>query len=117
MSVDLWAELVEETTTSTGTGNLTLSGASGVGLRTFNAGVGQGVRFYYAVGQDDQSEWESGVGYLSDPTTFVRERVTDSSNAAALVAFSAGSKKVRLALDAEYLNEEIGRALSLGTGM
>lgn len=114
---ELFAELVEETTTSTGTGNLTLAGASGVGLRTFNTAIGLNTRFYYSIGQDDQSEWEAGVGYLSGSTTLVRERVTESSNSNALVSFSAGTKKVRLALDAEYLNEDQGRVLAVGTSM
>jgi hypothetical protein len=117
MSYDVLADLVEETTTTTGTGNLTLGGASGVGLRTFNAAVGLNARVPYAIGQDDQSEWEVGVGYLSASTTFVRERVISSSNANAAVSFSAGTKKIRIAAISEWLNEELGRALAAGTGM
>lgn len=106
-------DLVEETTTTTGTGNLTLAGATGIGLRTFNAGVGLNRQFPYAIGQDDQSEWETGIGYLSASTTLVRFQVLASSNANALVNFSAGTKKVRLSMVADYVNEEFGRALAL----
>lgn len=114
---DTVADLVEETTTSTGAGNLTLAGASGVGLRTINAAIGTNLRFPYAIGQDDQSEWETGIGYLSASTTMVRERVIASSNSNALVNFSAGTKRVRVALLAEWMNEELGRIQAIQYGV
>ena len=116
-ALDLVADLVEETTTTTGTGNLTLAGASGVGLRTINAAIGTNLRFSYAIGQDDQSQWETGVGYLSAATTMVRERVVASSNANALVNLSAGTKKVRVAMIAEFMNEELGRIQAIQYGV
>lgn len=116
-SLDLVADLVEETTTTTGTGNLTLAGASGAGLRTINAAIGTNHRFSYAIGQDDQSEWETGIGYLSGATTMVRERVVASSNSNALVNLSAGTKKVRVAMLAEFMNEELGRIQALVYGV
>lgn len=116
MSYDLVADLVEETTTSTGTGNLTTAGASAAGLRTINSAIGTNLRFPYAVGQDDQSEWETGVGYLSAATTFVRERVIASSNSNNAVNFSAGTKKIRVAVVAEWVNEELGRIQAIQFG-
>lgn len=107
------ADLVEETTTTTGTGVLTLAGAAAVGLRTFASAIETNRLFEYAVGQDDQAEWEVGIGYLSASTTLVRHRVTASSNAGAAVNFSAGTKLVRLVNSARAERTLIGRALAL----
>lgn len=85
---------VEDTTTTTGTGNVTLSGTAPTGRVTFNAAFGTGPRFGYVIQSSDESEWETGVGYLSASTTLVRETVSKSSNANAAVNFSAGTKRV-----------------------
>lgn len=114
---DLVADLVEETTTSTGTGNLTTAGASDVGLRTINSAIGTDIRFPYAIGQDDQSEWETGIGYMSASTTMVRERVIASSNSNNAVNFSSGTKKIRVAMLAEWMNEELGRIQAIHYGV
>lgn len=87
------ADRVLETTTTTGTGNVTLAGAS-TGFRTFNAAIGVGPRLYYTIDTDAGAEWEVGVGYLSGSTTLVREAVMFSSNSDAPVSFSAGTKRV-----------------------
>jgi hypothetical protein len=122
---DITADLVEELTTTTGTGNLTLAGASGVGLRTFNSAIitatgsasSLNFRVPYSIGQDDQAEWEVGIGYLSGITTFVRETVFSSSNSGALVSFSAGSKRVRITVISTWMNEHVGQMLALGSSM
>lgn len=87
------ANRVQETTTSTGTGNLTLAGAV-ANHQTINNGIGTDVRFPYFVIDDTNSAWEHGVGYLSDATTLVRETVIESTNSNATVNFSAGTKQV-----------------------
>jgi len=86
--------LVQETTTSTGTGNLTVSSANG--KRTFNTEFSTGGSdvFYYFISHQSAAEWEIGTGHLSAATTFVRDTVISSSNANALVNFSAGTKDV-----------------------
>lgn len=86
------ADRIKETTTTTGTGNITLAGAA-TGFRTFNAGIGVGPDTYYCI-VGATGEWELGEGYLSNSTTLVRESVYSSSNANALVSFSAGTKDV-----------------------
>lgn len=86
------ADRVKETTTTTGTGALTLGGAV-TGFRTFNAAIGVGPETYYCI-VGSTGEWEVGEGYLSNSTTLVRDTVYTSSNANALVNFSAGSKDV-----------------------
>lgn len=89
---------VEDTTTSTGNSNLTLSGTAPTGRVTFNAAFGNGGiearRFAYVIQSSDESEWETGIGYLSASTTLVRETVMQSSNSNNAVTFSAGTKKV-----------------------
>ena len=84
---------VKETTTTTGTGSITLAGAA-TGYQSFNSAFGTGVRFYYAIGSATGSEWEVGEAYLSGSTTMVRDEVFSSSNSNALVSFSAGTKDV-----------------------
>lgn len=83
---------VKDTTTTTGTGAITLSGSAPTGFQTFNAAFSTNVEFYYTI--VGGAEWEIGIGYLSASTTLVRAKVLSSSNAGALVNFSAGSKDV-----------------------
>jgi hypothetical protein len=90
-----YADRVKDTSTSTGTGALTLSGTPPVGFRDFNSAFGtDGQRFAYCIDGGATGEWEVGVGYLSAATTLVREEVVGSSNANAAVNFSAGTKTI-----------------------
>lgn len=86
--------LIHETTTDTGAGNLTLTVVTG--NRTFNTEFGTGGTnvFYYFITNSSAAEWEIGTGHLSSPTVLVRDTVISSSNANALVTFSAGTKEV-----------------------
>jgi hypothetical protein len=87
------ADRVKETTTTTGTGNLTLAGAAAQ-FRSFNAAFGLNVMFSYVIVDADGVDWETGRGYLSGTTTLVRSVVTRSTNADALVSLSAGTHTV-----------------------
>jgi hypothetical protein len=85
------ADRVQETTTTTGTGTVTLAGAV-TGFQSF-AAVGDGNSTYYAIAGG--SEWEVGIGtYTASGTTLSRTTVISSSNSGSLVSFSAGSKNV-----------------------
>ena len=85
------ADRVQETTTTTGTGTVTLAGAA-TGYQTF-AAVGNGNSTYYTI--TGSTEWEVGIGtYTSSGTTLSRTTVLSSSNSGSLVNFSAGSKNV-----------------------
>ena len=95
------ANRVHETSASTGVGNFTLAGAA-TNMRTFTSQFAVNQRFSYFI-DDSAGEFESGIGYLSDATTLVRETVLDSSNAGAAVNFIAGEKQVFVAQSA-YLN-------------
>jgi hypothetical protein len=85
------ADRVQETTTTTGTGTVTLAGAVS-GYQTF-AAVGNGNSTYYTIAGG--AEWEVGIGtYTSSGTTLSRTTVISSSNSGSLVNFSAGTKNV-----------------------
>ena len=89
---------VMETSTTTGTGDITLGGAV-AGFRTFTSAIGLSVFFDYCIEAVDGNaiptgEWEVGEGYLSAGTVLVRAVVGSSSNANALVSLSAGTKRV-----------------------
>lgn len=93
---------VKETTTGTGTGNLTLAGAV-TNYVSFNTAYSTNRRFIYVIVHQSASEWESGVGYLSASTTLVREQVRSSTNSNAAVSFSSGTKDVFVAVTAHNL--------------
>lgn len=85
------ADRVKETTTTTGTGTVTLAGAVS-GYQSFTA-IGNTNTTYYTI--QGGTEWEVGLGtYTSSGTTLSRTVVYSSSNAGALVNFSAGTKDV-----------------------
>ena len=94
------ADRVKETTTTAGTGTITLAGAS-TGYQSFSV-IGNGNTTYYTIAGQGTSEWEVGIGtYTSSGTTLSRDTVLASSNAGALVTFSAGTKDVFVTQPAE----------------
>ena len=87
------ADRVKETTTTTGTGTVTLLGAS-TGFQSF-AVVGNANTTYYTIAAQTGTEWEVGIGtYTSSGTTLARTTVLSSSNGGSAVNFSAGTKDV-----------------------
>jgi len=87
------ADRVQETTTTTGTGTVTLLGAV-TGFQSF-AAIGNANTTYYTIAGQTGSEWEVGLGtYTSSGTTLSRTTVLSSSNSGSLVTFSAGTKNV-----------------------
>jgi len=84
---------VQETTTTTGTGTLTLGGAV-TGYQSFSA-IGNSNTTYYTIYAPGGTEWEVGIGtYTASGTTLSRTTVLASSNSGSLVSFSAGTKNV-----------------------
>ena len=80
------ADRVQETSTTTGTGTLTLAGAV-IGYQSF-AVVGNGNTTYYAI-TNAAGAWEVGIGtYTSAGTLLSRTTVLSSSNGGALVSFT-----------------------------
>lgn len=95
MTYKKFADRVKDTTTSTGTGDVTLAGSPPTGFQSFNSGIGVGPRFEYCMYAG--SEWEVGITVLSGSTTLVRngsQKVLASSNSGSAVSFSSGTKTV-----------------------
>ena len=70
---------VKETSTTQGTGDITLAGAT-QGFITFNSGIGTSNTTYYAIHEQGSNLFEVGLGTLSASTTL--ERTTVLSNSA-----------------------------------
>ncbi len=87
------ADRVKETTTTTGTGTVSLGGAV-TGFRAFSSAFATGTVVYYCI--TDGTNWEVGYGAVTTgtPWALARSTVLASSNAGALVSFAAGSKDV-----------------------
>ena len=112
---------VKETTTTTGTGALTLGGAV-TGFETFASGIGNSNTTYYAVILPGSAEFEVGLGTLSsDSSTIARTTIISSSNSDSAVNFSAGTKNIFCTIPASksvFLdasgNVTLGADLSVG---
>ena len=103
------ADRVKETTTTTGTGTVTLLGAS-TGFQSF-AIVGNGNTTYYTIAGQTGSEWEVGIGtYSTSGTTLARTTVISNSSATqpSALSFSAGTKDVFVTYPAEFTANAIG---------
>jgi len=86
---------VKETSVSTGTGTINLSGAE-TGFESFVSGVGDGNKTFYAIIHDGTTEFEVGIGTVTDAATdtLSRDTIISSSNSDNLVDFSVGTKTV-----------------------
>ena len=71
---------VKETSTTTGTGTLDLAGVV-TGFVTFVAGIGNSNTTYYAINAQGTSNWEVGIGTVTDatPDTLARTTVLNNS--------------------------------------
>ena len=94
------SDRVQETSTSTGTGTISLAGAV-TGYQSF-AVVGNTNTTYYTIADQSGSNWEVGIGtYYSGNTSLARTTILASSNANAAVVFTAGTKSVFVTYPAE----------------
>lgn len=101
------ANRVKESTTTTGTGALTLSGAL-TAFRAFSAVMAVSDTCLYSLHAVDANgnptgEWEVGMGTYSSANTLTRTTILSSSNAGAAVNLSAGTKHVWIDLPAERI--------------
>lgn len=93
---------VQETTTTTGTGTVTLSGTAPSGFQTFANALSDGDTTYYQI--TDGTDWEIGLGtYISSVNELQRTEVYESSNSNAKVDWSAGAKDVFIVLPASQI--------------
>lgn len=101
------ADRVLETTTTTGTGALSLAGAV-TGFRRFSAVMSTSDTCYYTVFSTDANgnpsgDWECGLGTYSASNTLTRTTPQASSNSGNAVNFGAGTKHVFLSATARFL--------------
>ena len=83
------ADRVQETTSTTGTGTITLNGAL-TGFQTFSNGIGDGNTTFYTI--SDGTNWEVGIGtYTSSGNTLSRTTVLASSNVNTYINVTTGS--------------------------
>lgn len=102
---------VKETTTTTGTGAVTLAGAA-TGFQSFSA-IGNGNTTYYCIAAQTGGDWEVGIGtYTASGTTLSRDSVISSSNGGALVPFTSGTKDVFVTYPAETSTFSAGGAVT-----
>ena len=87
---------VKQTSTSTGTGTINLSATAETGFETFVAGIGNTNSTFYCISHDGTSEFEVGIGTVTDAGTDTLSRTTiiSSSNSDNKVNFTAGTKTV-----------------------
>jgi hypothetical protein len=88
------ADRVKDSTTTTGTGTVTLSGTAATGFQNFSV-IGNGNTTYYTIAGQGTTEWEVGIGtYASAGPTLARTTILSSSNGGSAVSFSSGTKDV-----------------------
>lgn len=97
------ADRVRETTTTIGTGNLTLDGAVSK-FRTFASVLSSSDTTYYSIVEQTGTAWEVGIGTFTSPATLARTTILSSSNGGSAVNFGAGTKDVFISLPASKTN-------------
>ena len=112
------ADRVKETTTSTGTGAISLGGAE-PNFRTFSSVLSDADTTYYAIIDDSNLAFEVGLGtYASSGNTITRTTVLASSNSNNAVSFSAGTKDVFLTYPADKsVNRDASGDVSVSGGV
>jgi hypothetical protein len=83
---------VKQTSTTTGTGTLTLNGTVD-GFQTFAAALSDGDTTYYALLEPSTNEWEVGLGTWTEGSSFLaRTTILASSNSGSAVSLTAQSE-------------------------
>lgn len=89
------ADRVKDTSTTTGTGALTLANSAPNAYRTFGSVCANNDTCLYGIEHQSANEWEVGVGtYSTTGPALTRTTVIASSNSNAAVNLSAGTKNV-----------------------
>mgnify|MGYP001560578555 CR=1 FL=1 len=114
--MSLTADRCKETTTTTGTSDITLLGAVAQ-YQAFATAFSVGESFQYAIVGQTGTEWEVGEGTLLTSSTFSRDKVLASSNSGNVVTLSAGTKDVFATAAADVIeNATNGRSLTNARG-
>jgi len=88
----VYADRVKETSTTSGTGALTLAGAS-TGYQSFSA-IGNGNTCYYCIASQTLGTWETGLGTYSTTGPTLTRTTPLAGSAATPVNFGAEAKDV-----------------------
>ena len=109
------ADRVYETSTTVGTGTLTLAGALN-SYQTFSAAIGNGNTCYYALAAVGGTDWEVGIGTVG-AGTLARTTILSSSNSNLVVNLPIGTVNVFVTYPSERsVNlDASGNATALGT--
>jgi hypothetical protein len=109
------ADRVYETSTTVGTGTLTLAGALN-SYQTFSAAIGNGNTCYYALAAVGGTDWEVGIGTVG-AGTLARTTILSSSNSNLVVNLPIGTVNVFVTYPSEKsVNlDASGNATALGT--
>jgi len=114
------ADRVRETTTTTGTGAISLGGAV-TNFETFSANLSNSDTTYYAIVDNTNGDFEVGLGtYASSGNTLTRTTPISSSNSNSAVNFGAGTKDVFITTPASkmaFLNASGSLISSGGTSL
>ena len=116
---------IKETTTTTGTGALTLAGAE-TGFQSIVAAIGNSNTMLYWLLDGNGVDWEMGLGTITDgtPDTFSRDTVYYSTNANAAINLSSNTHlifnapipgKATAAMD--FMDQIVSRAMEKDTGL
>ena len=117
---------VKESSTTSGTGTLTLAGAV-TGFQAFSAALSNGDTTYYAIAESSTGAWEVGLGtYTTSGTTLARTTVLDSSNSGSAINLSGAGADVFITQPADkaayfdasgdlFLNQDPTSALQSAT--
>lgn len=85
---------IADTSTTTGTGDITVSGTPPAGFQTFSAVMSVGDTASCFTTHETLPEWEGGVYTYSASNKLERTTIVSSSNNGSKVSFSAGTKRV-----------------------
>ena len=97
------SDRVKETTTTTGTGNITLAGAVN-NFETFTSNLSDGDTTYYAIVDGTNNAFEVGLGtFTASGTTLARTTIIASSNSNNAVDLAAGTKEVFITVPADKM--------------
>lgn len=111
------ADRIADTSTTTGTGNITVANAPPTGFETLNTVLSASDTFDYMVQHQVANEWEVGVGTYSGSHVFVRTTVQQSSNSDSAVNFSSGTKDVLIVNSANRIKNPLVTTLTIGSSV
>jgi hypothetical protein len=91
---------VQETSTTSGTGTLTLSGAVS-GFQTFSTAIGNGNTTFYTIYDPTAYDWEVGIGTVGAGTLARTTVLSNSAGTTTQISFASNSKFVFCTYPAE----------------